>query len=261
MGRRDQNAKTMKPVYILLVALFVLLSALADALLVHRLAANDTPTLLWLAGLSFGQLGLVTAWFIFGRAPMWAKLAALPITVFLLGGFLAKGSTLTHVEWRGFLALYVVGELALLLWLRLSGLRMVGNDSERDAAPDSERRAWQFSLAGLLSTMTLVCLAAGVVRWIKPHDWRTVLLYCAGFVPITCIALWTVWSERWLVVVRIALAVPAIVLLSLALGPIEGRGGIDWNLLLLACVQYGYVIVGSIIARIGGLQLAWLPKR
>ena len=74
----------MKPVYILLVALFVLLSVLADALLVLRLSVGDTPTIACFAGLSFGQLGLLTAWFIFGRAPMWTKLTALPITVFVL---------------------------------------------------------------------------------------------------------------------------------------------------------------------------------
>ena len=182
----------MKPQHAIAILLVAALAAVdAAALLALRLSGHDWPHLdsIVSLGLAFGQTNLAAAYFVFGRANIALRGAALMLATGGLGCLAdyATGSAPLHLAvWWTIMLACAAPLVAVALAVRWLGLRIMHESDPHDERP------LQFSIGWLLSLTTAAALLFGIGRYLElpPEELPAVILFCLGInlVPLLCMS-------------------------------------------------------------------------
>lgn len=110
-------------------------------------------------GLVFGQLGCLAAWVTIGRGSLTFRIVSSLVACLLVAICMGKCSRPGFAEWFCVLSIYVGGTISYLFLLRLPGLFK--------SLCFSDKRAWQYTIGGILGLTTCVAFILGSVRWME----------------------------------------------------------------------------------------------
>lgn len=248
----------MKPTH-LLAGLFVAAAVAFDLAAASRLSAASEPALMVLCGAGLGQLALLSAWCVWGTTPWLCRLLAVLASSAALSVPLATGTTGRQCEWCLVLCLY-----AAVVGLPLAGARSLGLRATHNEDRTGRPRALcpgQYSLAGLMSLMTVVALLCGLrdhVAFPRPH---AAALASYG-VCAACVALGAVWAMSS--GQRCHLRIGVLCLLCLLAGPAMLHTELArsaWFFTALASIEAATICLGMQVWLMSGGGLHWSPGR
>jgi len=119
------------------------------------------------AGLIFGQIATASAWLVFGRPVLVARLLLVAACVPLWALWGSQAGNSSFGEWMTLILVY-----GGILTLALIAARMLretntGRPATLRSAPAKGARRWQFSIAHLFGVTTIVAVLAAAVRWLN----------------------------------------------------------------------------------------------
>ena len=212
-------------------------------------------------GGTFGAMGLVTAWLVFGRTPAAIRSLLSVIALFTSSWLLSRnsqGSEAGTMAWLTIQMPQVIAAFIGLAVLRLYGLRLRGPGDAVHVVPSETSRRYQFSLNGLLRMVGGVALFLGMGRWLGSYD-AIYIVVCAILGGTATLAVALVWL-RGFVLLRCGFGVLALSVLvgGFCSGPVaylDPRAVASLSLTMLL-----FMTVSLAVFRVCGYRLERIPK-
>lgn len=181
----------------LLAGLMALAAIVVDLVLASRLTAHPETSFMLLWGLSCGQLALLVVWSVWGQTAWLIRWLSVVAAAAWVGWPLAEATSGRWTEWFALMCLFGLCVSVPLHVARARGwtVHTAGIRLFTDQ-PASIRRG-QFSLADLLSLLTLSALVLGLRSHIAfPwRHWGEVLCYGACLTAVAGGAVWAIASR------------------------------------------------------------------
>lgn len=219
---------------------------------VAALPPTNSPSIitsLAILGFVLGQVGFATAWCTLGKYKFLARLLLPVLAICGLSGVLTRiPLTPSYSEWLGIFGVYATGVLLPLLGIRLTGQTLTAGAD--DSLATRLTKQWQFTIGGLLSATTAICIVVALVR-LTSFPWEqafVIFSYIVAFVAVTLFALWLAWGKRriWLrMVTFLSISIPAVFFVQ----SLESGGSVTTATFL--CMG-GYVVAAATVIRIAG---------
>jgi hypothetical protein len=208
--------------------------------------------------LAFSQATVTAVLFVWSPGGFVGR-SIIAIVNIVVAGYVAARCTNDNVaNWIGIMTFTAGLVAAPPAVFRFSGVRLVAADSPNELP----RRSRQFTIFGLFSLTTVVCVALGVARYLN-FPWEII-----GQTGIFVLAMGTIpWVASTLALCRVPVWVTLVQ--SAVLCPMVGWGlaltGFPPNdpapLMAMTCLQGGITLGICAVIRVAGYHLAWPTGR
>ncbi len=189
----------MRPIH-LTAGLLCIAAICVDSVVWTRFQVEyTTPLMLWL-GLMFGQLALLATWCARGRLWLPIRLATLAAAAWVASRLLSHVTAGSWTHWFTLQCLYATSLAGivfcgdLLGWQRAAAAGAGGGTAGRS---DNSHR-WRYSVAGLMSLLTVTGMALGVGRTLSLPVAHMIAFLAggAGLVLVGAVACWAAIPGR-----------------------------------------------------------------
>ncbi len=243
----------------LLVAAYVALDlAMIGELQIRRNEWPEAGGIIGL-GLAFGQVTLISLWAILGRNTLPFRAIGLLLSVWgvsCLGSYSAVGGLGGVGPWFGLLLVYCGASLTLFIAPRLTGYKLSNQVLETPPASNNGLPANQFTIWWLLSLMTAVGTALGVIRFatfplVELLELAVLLTILAA---TGCTVVWLSLSlSRAAVAIITTIVISPIGGILLTLTEFGSKGRLE--MILMTCMQGVTILAAAFVLRAGGFRV------